>query len=99
LYGRDTQAKINPNIRIFNIVGLAYGFAIDSAYIVDFENNVEFFLTAVIYTNKNRILNDNLYEYTSEAMPFLKLLGEIILKYELAREKKYKPDFSKLKIF
>lgn len=99
LYGRDTQAKINPNIRIFNIVGLAYGFAIDSAYIVDFENNVEFFLTAVIYTNKNRILNDNLYEYTSEAMPFLKLLGEIILKYELARKKKYKPDFSKLKIF
>jgi len=91
LYGQDAQAKINPNIRIFNIVGLAYGFAIDSAYIVDFENDVEFFLTAVIHTNKNGIINDNTYEYASEAMPFLKLLSETILKYEQAKEKKYKP--------
>ena len=99
LYGQSPQAKINSNIRIFNTVGLAYGFAIDSAYIVDFENNVEFFLTAVIHTNRNGVLNDNAYEYTSEGMPFLKLISEILLKYELAREKKYKIDFEKFKIF
>ncbi|MFN3316902.1 MAG: serine hydrolase, partial [Raineya sp.] len=99
LYGQNPQTKINPNIRIFNIVGLAYGFAIDSAYIVDFENNVEFFLTAVIHTNRNGVLNDNAYEYASEGMPFLKLLSEVIFKYELAREKKYKNDFKEFKIF
>lgn len=99
LYGQDPQNPIKSHIRIFNIVGLAYGFVIDSAYIVDFDNNTEFFLSAVIHTNKNSILNDNNYEYASEAMPFMKLLGETILKYELAREKKYKPNLDKFKIF
>ncbi len=94
IYGQNPVATIKPQIRIFNIVGLAYGFAIDSAYIVDFENKVEFFLTAVIHTNRNEILNDNYYEYATEAMPFLKLLGEVVYKYELAREKKYNPDLS-----
>lgn len=99
LYGQNAHAKINPNVRIFNIVGLAYGFAIDSAYIVDVENQVEFFLTASIYTNRNEIINDNTYEYASEGMNFLKLLSEIIFKYELAREKKYKIEKNILNIF
>ncbi len=99
MYGQSATAKINPNIRIFNIVGLAYGFTIDSAYIVDFENNVEFFLSAAIYTNRNETLNDNTYEYNTEAMPFLKNLSEIIFKYELARAKKYKANFDTLNIF
>jgi hypothetical protein len=98
-YGQDPNASIRPNIRIFNIVGLAYGYSIDSAYIVDFDNNVEFFLTASIYTNRNETLNDNAYEYASEGMPFLKILGETIYKYELAREKKYKSNLEHLKIF
>lgn len=99
IYGQNPYAIINPNIRIFNIVGLAYGFAIDSAYIVDFKNNVEFFLTAAIHTNRNQTLNDNTYEYSTEAMPFLKILSEIIFKYELARHKKYKTDLSMFKLF
>jgi hypothetical protein len=98
-YGQDPNAQINPNIRIFNIVGLAYGFAIDSAYIVDFDNNIEFFLTAAIHTNRDGILNDNLYEYATEGMPFLKILGQTIYRYELAREKKYKSNLSKFKFF
>ncbi|MCS6795677.1 MAG: class A beta-lactamase-related serine hydrolase [Raineya sp.] len=99
LYGQNPSITPKPNIRIFNIVGLAYGFTIDSAYIVDFENKVEFFLTAVIYTNQNEILNDNNYEYATEAMPFMKLLGETIYKYELARKKKYNPDLSDFKLY
>ncbi|PKQ64701.1 serine hydrolase [Raineya orbicola] len=99
IYGQNPTAIIKPKIRVFNIVGLAYGFAIDSAYIVDFENNVEFFLTAVIHTNRNEILNDNNYEYTSEAMPFLQLLSETIYKYELARKKKYNPNLSNFNLY
>lgn len=99
IYGQNPTASIKPKIRVFNIVGLAYGFAIDSAYIVDFENKVEFFLTAVIHTNRNEILNDNNYEYATEAMPFLKLLSEAIYKYELARNKKYNPDLSDFNLY
>ena len=37
-------------------------FVIDNAYIVDFDNNVEFFLSAVVYGNKNGIINETNYE-------------------------------------
>jgi len=99
LYGQEPTAQINPNLRIFNIVGLAYGYAIDAAYIVDFDNNIEFFLTAAIHTNRDEILNDNVYEYATEGMPFLKLLGQTVYKYELAKEKKYKSNLNKFKLF
>ncbi|MDX1904290.1 MAG: serine hydrolase [Thermonemataceae bacterium] len=99
LYGQNPNAAILPNVRIFNIVGLAYGFTTDSAYIVDFENNIAFFLSATIYTNKNGILNDNSYEYASEAMPFMKILGESIYKYELAKSKKYNNNLKKYNLF
>src|SRR6201996_6284091 len=42
LYGGDSLARINPNIRIFNKIGDSYGYDIDNAYIVDFKNRVEF---------------------------------------------------------
>jgi hypothetical protein len=43
--------------------GRAYGFRIDNAYIKDKRTGRSFFLTASIYTNRNRVLNDNKYEY------------------------------------
>lgn len=98
-YGQDPNVIPKRNLRIYNIVGLAYGFVIDSAYIIDFENQVEFFLSAVIYTNRNEILNDDTYEYTTEAMPFMKLLGETVYKYELARFKKYNINFFEIKTY
>ena len=41
-YGGDKKANINPNVRIFNKVGDAYGFLLDNAYFVDFQNKVLF---------------------------------------------------------
>jgi hypothetical protein len=55
----------NDSIRIFNVVGMSYGFLSDCAYIVDFKNNLEFFLSAAIYVNKNEVINDGNYEYKS----------------------------------
>ncbi|NNE29978.1 MAG: hypothetical protein HKN16_10085, partial [Saprospiraceae bacterium] len=49
--------RINKHTRIFNKVGFAYGYLTDVAYIVDFKNQVEFFLGAVIHVNENRIFN------------------------------------------
>lgn len=97
LFG-DTQETIPSNIRIFNKIGMAYGFLTDNAYIVDFERNVEFMLTAVIYVNENQIFNDNVYEYDEIGLPFLSELGKAIFEYELAREKEYQPDLSKFEI-
>ncbi len=93
----SSKDRIPENIRIFNKVGDAYGQMIDNAYIIDFDNGVEFLLTAVIYVNKNQILNDNNYEYEQTGMPFLANLGRTIYEYELDRKREYKPDLSKFK--
>ena len=63
------------NIRIFNKIGDAYGFMIDNAYVVDFENNVEFLLAAVLLVNENEMFNDDKYEYEEVGFPFMKRLG------------------------
>ena len=96
LFG-DTNARIPDNIKIFNKVGLAYGFTIDNAYIVDLDNNVEFFLTAVIYSNSNKVMNDNLYDYENLSIPFLSELGWKIYNYELKREKNIVPNLDWIK--
>ena len=92
----SNRNQIPESIRIFNKSGFAYGFLIDNAYIVDFENNVEFLLSAVIYVNENQIFNDDNYEYDAIGLPFLQQLGQKVYEYEIAREKSYPVDLSKL---
>lgn len=94
----DTQDEVPENIRIFNKIGMAYGFLTDNAYIVDLEQNIEFMLTAVIYTNENEIFNDGVYEYDEVGLPFLSELGRAIFEYEMARERENQPDLSKFKV-
>jgi Beta-lactamase enzyme family len=96
LYGSE-KGKANPGIRIFNKVGDAYGFLIDGAYVADFENNIEFMLSAVVYCNSDGIFNDDKYDYDSIGLPFMKNLGRVIYDHELKRERKYKPDLSALR--
>jgi hypothetical protein len=97
-YGSEKTASIPGNIRIFNKIGDAYGYLIDNAYIVDFDNKVEFFLSAVINTNTDQIYNDGKYEYETLGFPFMKALGEVIYRYELGRKRKYSPDLSPFRI-
>ena len=73
LYG-ESKDRIPDNVRIFNKVGMAYGFVLDNAYVIDFENKVEFLLSAVVYVNHNETLNDNKELYIkSEDLKFLEL--------------------------
>lgn len=97
LFG-DTRETLPENIRIFNKIGMAYGFLTDNAYVVDFERNIEFMLTAVIYTNENEIFNDGVYEYDDIGLPFLAELGKAIFEFEIARERAHQPDLSKFKV-
>ncbi|HEX5024661.1 MAG TPA: serine hydrolase, partial [Agriterribacter sp.] len=87
LLGADKSARLPSGLRIFNKTGDAYGFLIDAAYLADFENNIEFMLSAVIYCNENQTLNDDTYEYDSIGFPFMKRLGEVIYNYELKRDR------------
>jgi hypothetical protein len=96
--GSEKGPWFNPDIRIFNKVGNAYGHLLDAAYVVDFKNNVEFFLSAVIYCNSDGVLNDDKYDYDSVGFPFMKALGKTIYEYELTRERKNIPDLSRFKI-
>ncbi|MBI3220444.1 MAG: serine hydrolase [Bacteroidetes bacterium] len=97
LFG-DDQSPIPSSIRIFNKVGDAYGYLIDNAYIVDFENGVEFMLSAVINTNTDGIYNDGKYEYKTIGYPFMRNLGQVIYDYERKRKRQYKPDLSEFQI-
>ncbi len=93
MYGGDA-ATIPDNIRIFNKVGDAYGFLTDAAYVVDFDNGIEFILAATIYTNENQTFNDNQYEYDTIGLPFLRNLGKAIYEIELDRPRERRPDLS-----
>ena len=90
--------QLPGHIRVFNKVGWAYGFLTDVSYFVDFEDHIEFMLTATVYTNEDGILNDNKYEYDSVALPFLYRVGQDIYQYDLKRKRKFKPDLKNFEL-
>jgi len=87
-YGREKDALLNPDLRIFNKYGDSYGFIIDNAYFKDSKNNIEFFLTAVVQSNEDGIYNDGKYEYETVCYPFMKNIGKLLYNYELERKRK-----------
>ncbi len=82
IVGNDRNGSIPTNIKILNKVGWAYGYLLDVAYIEDSENDISFFLAAVIHVNKNQIYNDGIYEYEEVGLPFLDELGELVYAHE-----------------
>lgn len=92
-YGAE-KTKPEENIRIFNKPGDAYGHMIDAAYIVDYKNKIEFFVSAIIYCNSDGILNDDKYDYKTIGQPFMNNLGRVLYEYELKRSYTIKPDLS-----
>ena len=97
LFG-DNKEPMLDSVRIFNKVGLAYGYVTDNAYIVDFERGIEFLLTVVVLVNENGIFNDGTYEYDEVGLPFLAELGRVIYEYELERKRAHRPDLSKWRV-
>lgn len=97
-YGADKDAAPQRGMRIFNKYGDSYGFIIDNAYVVDFENNIEFMLSAVVQSNEDGVYNDDRYEYKEVCYPFMKNLGRLIYDYELGRKRAHKADLSKFRM-
>jgi len=98
LYYGAEKSTANPDIRIFNKPGDAYGFMIDAAYIIDYKNNIEFMVSAIIYCNSDGIFNDDTYDYEKVGLPFLKNLGRVLYDYELKRKNKHSVDLSALRL-
>jgi len=86
--------KLPEDVRVFNKVGWAYGFMTDASYVADFQNGVEYMLSATLYVNSDSILNDNRYDYETVSHPFLYKLGQMIHQHEIDRERKHMPDLS-----
>lgn len=78
----DQKEINNTNIKVHNKVGLAYGTLTDTAYIVDEENQIEFFLSVTLLVNQNKQFNDGVYEYDELGIPFMAALGKRILAFE-----------------
>lgn len=96
LFG-DSKTRQSGKIRVFNKAGEAYGTLTDVAYIVDFENDVEFVLAATLLCNPDGVFNDDKYDYDKAGFPFLAGLGRRVYEFELKRNRKVKPDLSKFR--
>lgn len=97
IYGSAASTITGDSVRVINIVGRAYGFLIDCAYIVDLKNNVEFLLTAGIYVNERNTFGSGKYEYDKIGLPFLKALSLSIYNFERKRKKRYNADLSEIR--
>lgn len=95
---RNGGKQLPPGIRVFNKVGWAYGTLTDVSYIVDFNHNLEYMLTATIYCNKDGILNDDIYDYEQVGLPFLYSIGQAVYNYEKTRYRKHIPKLNEFKL-
>jgi hypothetical protein len=71
-------------IQITGKIGRAYGFSVENCRLHNPANGRSVFVTAVLYTNADGVLNDDRYEYETVADPFLADLGERIARLWLA---------------
>lgn len=99
IYGSAVATINSDSIRVFNIVGRAYGFLIDCAYIVDFKNHLELMLTASVFVNERRDIGGGRYEYEVLGLPFLRDLSLSIYSYEKGRHRINSPDLKEFDFF
>jgi hypothetical protein len=97
-FGQGNPQKDFKRIRSFNIIGEAYGFMTESAYLIDTETGAEVVISARGHFNRNQVIGDDLYEYATEGYPLFRFLGEYFLeeaqKYSSSRWKtKHLPGF------
>jgi len=77
VWGGVSRVVPSEHLRIYNKVGRAYGFSIENAYVEDRRDGSGFFLSIVVYTNPDGILNDDRYGYEEIADPFVEAVGEL----------------------
>lgn len=99
VWGAAVPTIDSDTLREFNIVGRAYGFLSDVAYIVDYKNKVEFLLSATIYTSEKNIVGSGKYEYELIGLPLFKDVSRLIYAEEKKRKKKHEADLREFEVF
>jgi hypothetical protein len=74
--------KVAPKTRwhVYNKAGKAYGFRVENAYIIDRRTKKSVFITAAIYANPNKVVNDGKYAYNRLADPLIHALTRAVVK-------------------
>jgi hypothetical protein len=65
------------HLKVHNKFGLAYGFAVDNAYVVDTRSQRSFFLAATVWADSDGTLNDDKYDYDTFSRPLLADVAEL----------------------
>ncbi len=99
IYASAVPTIEQDSLRVFNIVGRAYGFLSDVAYVVDYKNKVEFLLSATIFVNEKQVIGNGKYEYDKIGLPLFKDISQLIYQEEKNRKKKHEPDLSEFEFF
>ena len=63
VYASAVPSINQDTLRVFNIVGRAYGFLSDVAYVVDNKNKIEFLVSATIFVNEKGVIGNGKYQY------------------------------------
>ena len=93
-YGRKPDLLRQSSLRIYNVVGMSHGYLSDVAYFADSLHQSEYFLSAVLYVNRDGIINDGAYEYDTIGLPFLAQCGQLIQQYEAQRPRRIRPNLA-----
>lgn len=75
-------SRVVPKERlaVSSCIGLAYGFATDTSYVVDRETGRSFFLAATIHANSDGVMDDDAYDYETVAFPWLADVAELVAR-------------------
>ncbi len=81
LYFGEKNIDFNEfdNIISLNIIGQAYGFMLESAYLCNLETGAEVIVSVRGYFNKNDILGDDIYEYKTIGYPAFRHIARVLL--------------------
>ncbi len=71
--------KIPEHVQIYNKVGMAFGFLVENAYIINEKTKQECLLSVSMYVNEDEIMNDDKYEYDTLGFPLLEYLRKNLL--------------------
>lgn len=99
VYASAVPIILQDTLRVFNIVGRAYGFLSDVAYIVDFKNKVEFLVSATIYVSEKDIVGSGKYEYDQIGLPLFKDISNLIYREERNLKREFEPDLKEFELF
>jgi hypothetical protein len=101
LYFGENNINVNEfdNIISLNIIGQAYGFMLESAYLCNLETGAEVIISVRGYFNKNDILGDDIYEYKTIGYPAFRHIARVLLDRAANRNRQNLEEWKKERFY